>query len=84
MGSWQRGQRHGRGVLQFKNGERYEGNFHRDVYYGIGRFTWPDGTYYDGEYIRLKGGYASGASFPDPDGKRNGRGIRVSRRPCAL
>ena len=77
IGAWSQGHWHGRGVLQLKNGERYEGGFYKGQFYGVGRFTWVDGGYYEGDYVRTKGGYQHGVEFPDPDGKRNGRGVRV-------
>ena len=47
MGAWSQGKWHGRGVLQLKNGERYEGTFHKGVKFGRGKFTWADGSYYE-------------------------------------
>lgn len=34
-------------------------------------------SFHQGDYIRVKSGYSHGVDFPDPDGKRNGRGTRV-------
>ena len=68
---------HGRGVLQYANGDRYEGEFCRDLFFGRGRFQYADGGYFEGEYVKTKGGYEHGVRFPDPDGRRNGHGVRV-------
>lgn len=76
IGQWQAGFMHGRGVLQHIYGDRYEGEFMKGYFFGRGRFTWADGGFYEGEYIALRGGYEHGVEFPDPNGKRNGRGAR--------
>jgi len=77
IGGWDRGFRHGKGVLQLKNGDRYEGGFYSGFFFGRGRYTYADGGYYEGDFLRRKGGYAHGGTFPDPDGKKNGKGVRV-------
>jgi len=77
IGSWSRGERDGRGVLKLRNGDSYEGDFVKSYFFGRGRYTYAGGGYYDGEFMRFKGGYDHGACFPDPDGKKNGRGVRV-------
>ena len=77
VGSWKGGAMDGRGVLQYANGDRYEGEFCKGFFYGRGRFQYADGGYFEGEYVKTKGGYEHGVRFPDPDGRRNGHGVRV-------
>mmetsp|Transcript_51429 Transcript_51429/g.65851 ORF Transcript_51429/g.65851 Transcript_51429/m.65851 type:complete len:564 (-) Transcript_51429:142-1833(-) len=77
MGAWERGQRHGRGVLRLRSGDKYEGTFFNGFMFGQGKYTFADGSYYDGEFGKRKGGYGHGVTFPDPNGKKHGRGIRV-------
>jgi len=77
VGMWRGGHPEGRGVMVYSNGEKYEGDFLQGIYFGRGRYTYADGGFYDGEFIRRKGGYKHGVTFPDPDGKRNGFGVRV-------
>ena len=48
---------HGRGVLIWSDGKKYEGEFLNDKRDGIGRFTWADGRMYIGEW---KGGKQNG------------------------
>ncbi|MCQ2817764.1 MAG: hypothetical protein MJ252_10910, partial [archaeon] len=42
------------GILQYKNGTHYEGQFKNDKYNGRGRLILPLGDYYEGEFIEDK------------------------------
>ena len=42
--------RHGRGVMAYRNGERYQGDWRKDRRSGRGVFTRADGARYDGEF----------------------------------
>mmetsp|Transcript_25731 Transcript_25731/g.43349 ORF Transcript_25731/g.43349 Transcript_25731/m.43349 type:complete len:550 (-) Transcript_25731:116-1765(-) len=77
IGEWRSGHKHGKGVLRFANGDRYEGGFYSGIFYGYGKFTYSDGSYYEGEYLVLKKGADDAVGFPDPNGLRNGSGLRV-------
>jgi len=55
---------------------RYEGQFYEGVFYGRGKYTFEDGSYYDGEYVAVTTN-KMGIKFPLPDGLRHGRGVRV-------
>jgi len=41
----------GYGTLEFKNGEKYVGDFVNDKAHGKGKHTWPSGEYYEGDYF---------------------------------
>ena len=41
----------GYGVYTLKNGGRYEGMFHNDLYHGYGKETWANGASYEGEFL---------------------------------
>ena len=41
---------HGRGTMTWASGDRYEGDFEKDLYHGRGTFTWADGRRYEGEW----------------------------------
>lgn len=64
MGAWSRGKWHGRGVLQLKNGDKFDGSFHQGVKFGRGKFTWADGSYYEvrpsAPFEKERGGSAGG------------------------
>jgi len=38
-------------VIYMKNGGRYEGEWKEGMRDGKGKHTWPDGSYYDGEWL---------------------------------
>lgn len=42
---------HGKGVLNFPDGEKYVGEFKTGQIYGYGKLTWPDGAYYEGRFV---------------------------------
>lgn len=44
------GKRHGRGVCDFANGSRYEGEYMDGAMHGQGMFRWSDGKRYVGQY----------------------------------
>lgn len=35
----------------YDNGAKYEGQWHRGVKQGIGRYEYPDGSVYEGEWV---------------------------------
>ena len=41
---------HGKGVLAWKDGKKYEGEFNNDKREGQGEFIWPDGRKYIGDW----------------------------------
>lgn len=49
-GSYILGERHGRGKMNWDNGEQYEGDWFAGLKHGIGRYVWSTGEIYDGEY----------------------------------
>ena len=51
------GQRHGKGVYVFANGERYQGEFRYNLFDGNGVYFWTDGEYLD---CRWKNGFPMG------------------------
>lgn len=77
IGEWLRGYKHGKGVMRFAHGDRYEGGFYNGFFFGYGKYIYKDGSYYEGEYIMLRQSDNSGVSFPDPNGLRNGVGVRM-------
>lgn len=42
------GKYHGNGVMKYKNGDIYEGEFEFGLKHGNGKYDWEDGDYYDG------------------------------------
>ena len=68
---------HGNGVITYAYGDRYEGQFMKGVPYGRGKYTYSDGGYYRGEYLALLDYYEHGVKFPNANGKRHGKGVRV-------
>lgn len=71
------------GIKEWKNGDRYEGEFRFGTPNGKGRFTWADGAYYDGEiYMGDPHGYgkfdyADGESYEGEwyEGLKSGKGL---------
>ena len=51
---------HGKGVYEWKDGRKYEGEYYMDKKHGRGKYTWADGRIYDGMWA---------------DGKQHGEGI---------
>ncbi|CAD8091168.1 unnamed protein product [Paramecium primaurelia] len=45
---------HGKGEVTFKNGNKYEGEFHNGMLHGEGTFTWASGVIYKGEFTYNK------------------------------
>jgi hypothetical protein len=43
---------HGEGEENYANKALYAGGWENGQYHGRGKFTWPDGSSYDGEYVR--------------------------------
>lgn len=76
------GQRHGEGIYDWNNGDRYEGQFRHGKRHGKGTFVWANGDKFKGDYRNGKrhgrGSYkwTNGASYDGQYayGKRNGRG----------
>lgn len=77
VGAWGRGHPSGQGVMKYAHGETYEGGFLHGFIFGNGKYIYADGGYYEGEFLKMKENKANGLSFPHPDGRRNGLGIRV-------
>lgn len=48
------GARHGRGVLIWSDGSRYEGAFKNNYFQGFGRLTKADGDFYEGNWLKDK------------------------------
>lgn len=44
---------------------------------GRGKYTWADGGYYQGDYKAVLDKYKHKVVFPNPNGKRHGKGVRV-------
>ena len=40
----------GRGIITFKDGTKYIGQFYKAKFCGFGKFIWPDGSYFIGEF----------------------------------
>lgn len=50
----------GRGILEWPNGNRYEGEFHNGMFHGQGKFTMVTGYSYEGDFENGQGqGYAT-------------------------
>jgi hypothetical protein len=58
-GEYRKGQRDGKSITVWANGDRYEGEYRKGKQHGKGAFTWSNGNTYVGEYR---------------DGKLQGRG----------
>jgi len=79
------GLRHGRGTLEWENGDKYEGQFYNGMRHGVGKLAFADGSEYDGwwRYNRMDG--HGTRRFPNGnlyvgnyvDGRRNGQGRHV-------
>jgi len=41
----------GSGLAKFKNGDGYAGSFHSGLMHGEGKYTWKDGTTYQGTFV---------------------------------
>jgi hypothetical protein len=50
-GDFERGVKHGEGVLLMRDGSRYEGEFQDGEINGQGERTYPDGTVYKGQFM---------------------------------
>ena len=42
--------KHGKGVLVFKDGSSYNGTFSKNIIDGFGKYAWPDGKTYEGNW----------------------------------
>lgn len=49
-GMWKDGCFHGQGTYKTNDCE-YKGNFRNDKFHGKGLYIWPDGKYYEGDYV---------------------------------
>ena len=62
-GNWINGNANGKGVLKFKNGDVYDGEFKDNNIYGKGKFTKKNGDVYKGDFkygvINGKGEYTN-------------------------
>ena len=45
---------HGKGILTWKDGRCYDGEFNFDKKHGQGKYTFADGKWYDGGWINGK------------------------------
>jgi hypothetical protein len=79
------GLRHGRGTLEWANGDKYDGQFWNGMRHGVGKLMFADGSEYDGwwRYNRMDG--HGTRRFPNgnlyvgnySDGRRNGNGRHI-------
>ena len=60
--------RHGRGVMEWSDGRRYEGEWREDKRSGRGIYTFNDGGRYDGEFER--GAFRGRGAYRFADGRR--------------
>lgn len=44
----------GKGIFNWADGRKYEGDYHNDRKHGHGKFTWSDGRIYDGAWYNGK------------------------------
>ena len=49
-GSYKFGMKSGRGIINFKNGEKYDGDWFVGMKHGIGKYFWPDGSSFEGSF----------------------------------
>ena len=42
-GMWEDNKMHGKGVINWTGGKKYEGDFVKNLREGTGKFYWPDG-----------------------------------------
>lgn len=45
---------HGKGVMIWTDGRKYEGELYYGKIHGYGIFTWPDGKRYEGQFVKGK------------------------------
>ena len=73
----------GQGIYEWKNGDRFEGNFENGQINGYGRYSWTDGNVYQGDFKDGKQSGMGTAFYADKcnvyegewkNGKRNGHG----------
>ena len=43
--------RYGMGTLKYYDGMIYNGKWKKDMYHGMGEFTWPNGNFYKGTLV---------------------------------
>ena len=60
-GDWADGNKHGKGVYRWPNGDSYEGDWVNGKRTGRGVFRWPNGNIYDGDFLDSK--MSSGQMF---------------------
>ncbi len=41
---------HGKGIYTWKDGRKYDGEYHNDKKHGYGIYIWADGRRYEGEW----------------------------------
>ena len=64
VGQMDGSKRHGKGVMNYKDGTKYEGEWENDSRHGRGIFTWPDNSRYEGEFVTGRvGGESKGVYF---------------------
>ena len=83
---------HGKGVMKFQSGSRYEGSWENGKIHGRGLMVWENGSRYEGEW---RAGKRSGyGTYIWPDGskyegawsenRRNGRGTYTDKKGSAM
>ena len=45
------GRREGKGIMRYKDGREYKGDWLNDKMHGHGTFVWPTGERYEGDYF---------------------------------
>ncbi|ETW00391.1 hypothetical protein H310_07029 [Aphanomyces invadans] len=83
IGEFQHDRPHGHGLFTFTNGDVYEGSVREGHFYGRGKYTYKDGSWYDGEYMATTTTMTSNTAkqqtvkeVPLPNGLKHGQGRR--------
>ena len=46
------GKKQGKGIFDWKDGSKYEGEMKDGWYHGNGKFIYPNGVVYEGEFVK--------------------------------
>lgn len=57
--------KHGKGVMKWQDGRKYEGEFSLDKMHGEGAMSWPTGAKYTGQYCNNRKGGIGTLTLPD-------------------
>ena len=80
-GDWEEGKFHGSGEIKFSPDhhhlQSYKGEFLKGFMYGKGKVSYKDRGFYDGDFLAMIQPPNNRKSYPNPNNKRNGQGIRV-------